>query len=103
MHFSRFFSILFYISLSIGYALAGEISFSESLTDDESTGISQFKVYTHTISGGAETTINGVDFDRLDSGQTPSDFEWEVSSVKNQLTNNNGGWDPFSGGVEGPG
>ena len=43
--------------------LAGEISFSESLTDDESTGISQFKVYTHTISGGAETTINGVEFD----------------------------------------
>lgn len=103
MQLSRLFYTLFFILLSLSHILAGEISFSESLTDDESTGISQFKVYTHTISGGAETTINGVEFDRLDNSQTPSDFEWEVSSVKNQLTNNNGGWDPFSGGVEGPG
>ena len=53
------FYTVFFILLSLSHILAGEISFSESLTDDESTGISQFKVYTHTISGGAETTING--------------------------------------------
>ena len=70
MQLSRLFSTLFFILLSLSHILAGEISFSESLTDDESTGISQFKVYTHTISGGAETTINGVEFDRLDNSQT---------------------------------
>ena len=103
MSLFRFFSGAITLVLSLSSIFAGEISFSEDLTDDESSGISSFKVYTHTISGGAAATINGVEFDLLDGNQTPSEFDWEVSSVKNQLQNNNGGWDPFGGGVEGPG
>ena len=103
MSLFRFFSGAITLVLSLSSIFAGEISFSGDLTDDESSGISSFKVYTHTISGGAAATINGVEFDLLDGNQTPSEFDWEVSSVKNQLQNNNGGWDPFGGGVEGPG
>ncbi|NRB45762.1 MAG: hypothetical protein HRU47_13185, partial [Verrucomicrobiales bacterium] len=79
--------------------LAGEISFSEALSDDASTGINTSISYTHAVSGGAATTVNGVDFELLNSSTNPSDFSWEVSSVKNQLQNNNGGWDPFAAGV----
>ena len=103
MSLFRLFSVTITLVFSLSSIFAGEISFSEDLTDDESSGISSFKVYTHTISGGAAATINGVEFDLLDGNQTPSEFDWEVSSVKNQLQNNNGGWDPFGGGVEGPG
>ena len=97
----RFFSGAITLVLSLSSIFAGEISFSEDLTDDESSGISSFKVYTHTISGGAAATVNGVEFDLLNDSQTPSEFDWEVSSVKNQLQNSVG-WDPFAGGVEGP-
>ena len=103
MSLFRLFSVTITLVFSLSSIFAGEISFSGDLTDDESSGISSFKVYTHTISGGAAATINGVEFDLLDGNQTPSEFDWEVSSVKNQLQNNNGGWDPFGGGVEGPG
>ena len=103
MSLFRLFSVTTTLVFSLSSIFAGEISFSGDLTDDESSGISSFKVYTHTISGGAAATINGVEFDLLDGNQTPSEFDWEVSSVKNQLQNNNGGWDPFGGGVEGPG
>ena len=103
MSLFRLFSLTITLVFSLSSIFAGEISFSGDLTDDESSGISSFKVYTHTISGGAAATINGVEFDLLDGNQTPSEFDWEVSSVKNQLQNNNGGWDPFGGGVEGPG
>ena len=101
MSLFRFFSGAITLVLSLSSIFAGEISFSEDLTDDESSGISSFKVYTHTISGGAAATVNGVEFDLLDGSQTSSEFDWEVSSVKNQLQNNVG-WDPFAGGVEGP-
>ena len=103
MSLFQLFSVTTTLVFSLSSIFAGEISFSGDLTDDESSGISSFKVYTHTISGGAAATINGVEFDLLDGNQTPSEFDWEVSSVKNQLQNNNGGWDPFGGGVEGPG
>ena len=103
MSLFRLFSVTTTLVFSLSSIFAGEISFSGDLTDDESSEISSFKVYTHTISGGAAATINGVEFDLLDGNQTPSEFDWEVSSVKNQLQNNNGGWDPFGGGVEGPG
>ena len=101
MSLFRFFSGAITLVLSLSSIFAGEISFSEDLTDDESSGISSFKVYTHTISGGAAATVNGVEFDLLNDSQTPSEFDWEVSSVKNQLQNSVG-WDPFAGGVEGP-
>ena len=79
------------------------ISFVGPLTDDESTGISPDNTYTHTISGGGAETVNGVEFELLNDATTPEDFYWDVSSVKNQLDNNNGGWDVGSSGVTGPG
>ncbi|SVD62695.1 uncharacterized protein METZ01_LOCUS415549, partial [marine metagenome] len=45
--------------------LAGEISFSEALSDDASTGINTSISYTHAVSGGAATTVNGVNFELL--------------------------------------
>ncbi|HIE64653.1 MAG TPA: hypothetical protein EYQ01_02335, partial [Nitrospira sp.] len=79
------------------------ISFVGPLTDDESTGISTDNTYTHTISGGGAETVNGVEFELLNNSTTPEDFYWDVSSVKNQLDDNNGGWSPGAGGVTGPG
>ena len=103
----KFISWFLFIKIALLFSLislrAGEISFSGDLTDDESSGISSLSVYSHAISGGSEVTVNGVNFEQLDSNQTPSNFSWEVSSIKNQLQNNNGGWDPFLGGVEGVG
>ena len=95
-------SLIIFVVFLISFVrtlLAGEISFSEALTDDASTGINTSIIYTHAVSGGAATTVNGVDFELLDGVTDPSDFSWEVSSVKNQLQNNNGGWDPFAAGV----
>ena len=99
MSLFRFFSAVITLVLSVVSIFAGEISFSEDLTNDDSTGISSLNVYSHAISGGSEVTINGVNFEQLDSNQTPSNFDWEVSSVKNQLQNISG-WNPLSGGVE---
>ena len=100
MNFPRSFIIFASYLISLVSSLsAGEISFSEALSDDASTGINTSISYTHAVSGGAATTVNGVDFELLNSSTNPSDFSWEVSSVKNQLQNNNGGWDPFAAGV----
>ena len=99
---SRSFIVIVIVGCLISFVrplLAGEISFSEALSDDASTGINTSISYTHAVSGGAATTVNGVDFELLNSSTNPSDFSWEVSSVKNQLQNNNGGWDPFAAGV----
>jgi hypothetical protein len=83
---------------------AGDMSVSPPLTDDASTGISTSKTYTHTISGGLAASINGVDFDLLDSGNTPANFDWNANGYnKNQVTDNNGDWVPATGGVTGPG
>ncbi|NRB44845.1 MAG: hypothetical protein HRU47_08545, partial [Verrucomicrobiales bacterium] len=79
------------------------ISFVGPLTDDESTGISTDNTYTHTISGGGAETVNGVEFELLNNGTTPENFYWDVSSIKNQLDDNNGGWDVGASGVTGPG
>ncbi|MDC0048517.1 thrombospondin type 3 repeat-containing protein [Verrucomicrobia bacterium] len=95
-------SLIIFLGFLISFVrplLAGEISFSEALSDDASTGINTSIIYTHAVSGGSATTVNGVDFELLDGVTDPSDFSWEVSSVKNQLQNNNGGWDPFAAGV----
>ncbi|MEE2808663.1 MAG: hypothetical protein VYB73_05070, partial [Verrucomicrobiota bacterium] len=100
MNFTRSFIIFISYSISLVSSLyAGEISFSEALSDDASTGINTSITYTHAVSGGAATTVNGVEFELLDGNTNPTDFEWEVSSIKNQLQNNNGGWDPFAAGV----
>ncbi|MFL2482801.1 MAG: LamG domain-containing protein, partial [Verrucomicrobiales bacterium] len=69
------------------------ISFVGPLTDDASTGISPDNEYTHTISGGGVESVNGVEFELLDANTTPDNFFWDVSSVKNQINDNNGSWD----------
>ena len=72
-----------------------------ALSDDASSGISTAKIYTHTISGGAAATINGVTFGALTGASTPANFAW-TSGAKNSLVSN-GAWNPASGGVTGPG
>ena len=66
MSLFRLFFATITLSFSLSSIFAGEISFSEGLTDDKSSGITFLKKYTHTISGGAAATINGVEFDLLD-------------------------------------
>ena len=68
-------------------------TFVGPLTDDESSGISPENNYTHAISGGGAESVNGVEFELLDNNFTPDNFAWDVSSIKNQIDNNNGGWD----------
>jgi hypothetical protein len=78
------------------------------VTDDASTGISTSKTYTHKISGGGATTINGVAFDVLNNVLTPPNFTWTPVNVTNNPTRdfidgNNGDWVPANGGVTGTG
>ena len=80
-----------------GFALTGP------LTDDASSGIDPANDYTHAISGGGAETVNGVNFELLNSTTLPPNFNWTVSSVKNQIDNNNGGWNLGASGVTGPG
>ena len=83
---------------------AGTITVSGALTDDASTGVSTSKTYTHAISGGTAATVNGVNFDVLDAGNTPANFDWNTNGFdKNQIACcNNGDWNPAAGGVTGP-
>jgi PEP-CTERM motif len=89
--------------LSLVSARAGTIGISGPLTTDASSGISTSNTYTHTISGGGAESVNGVAFALLDSGNTPANFSWVVSSVKNQINDNNGGWSVVGSGVSHPG
>ena len=78
------------------------------LTDDDSTGIintpSELATYTHKISGGYATTVNGLAFDALTAGVTPANFEWAASGGKNVIAPlNNNDWVPATGGVTGAG
>ncbi|WP_035612217.1 hypothetical protein [Haloferula sp. BvORR071] len=73
------------------------------LTDDESTGISTTKVYSHLISGGNETTLNGLTFLELSPTTTPPNFSWTTSAVAKSEVNpfTNGDWVPDTGNVTG--
>jgi len=85
----------------LGGEVAGDTygtSVNNALTAANS-GISADNTYTHAISGGGAETVNGVDFEVLDANTTPTNFAWDVSSVKNQLNDNNGGWDVGASGV----
>ncbi len=78
------------------------------VTDDASTGIDSSKTYTHKISGGGVTSINGVIFDVLTNAVTPPNFTWATvnptgAASKDWIDNNNGAWVPASGGVTGTG
>lgn len=81
------------------------VSFSSAFTDDASTGIDSSKTYTHTVSGGSAAIVNGVNFDKLDAGNTPANFSWNTNGFnKNQIgCCNNGDWNPAAGGVTGAG
>lgn len=82
---------------------AGTLGIVGPLTDDASSGVNPLNNYTHAISGGGVESVNGVNFELLNGGTTPSNLNWSVSSVKNQINDNNGGWNPGAGGVSGPG
>jgi len=78
------------------------------VTDDASTGISTGKTYTHKISGGGATSINGVVFDVLTNVLTPANFTWTPVNATNNasrdfINDNNGEWIPATGGVTGVG
>ena len=90
------------------FTLIGEqeptpFTFVGPLTDDDSSGISPENDYTHAISGGAAENVNGVEFEALNINVTPDNFSWDVSSIKNQIDNNNGAWDVGASGVTGQG
>lgn len=72
-----------------------------AVTTDASSGISTDKTYTHAVSGGAATTVNGVPFNLLDAGNTPLNFAWDTGIyTKNQIGPlNNNQWVPADGGV----
>ena len=72
------------------------------LSDDASTEISTDKIYTHAISGGASTTVNGVFFEELSGTATPTNFVWDtLGNSMDAIAANNGDWIPFDGGVAG--
>jgi len=78
------------------------------VTTEALVGISTGKTYTHKISGGGATTINGVVFDVLTNVLTPPNFTWTPVNVTNNATkdfipDNNGEWVPATGGVTGAG
>ena len=73
-------------------------SYNNALTA-ENSGISADNTYTHAISGGGAEAVNGVDFELLNNATTPTNFAWDVSSVKNQINDNNGGWNAGASGV----
>jgi hypothetical protein len=86
-------------SLPQGFALG-------IVTDEASTGISTEHQYTHKISGGSATSINGVDLDVLDTVSTPANFAWNgFAGGKNIIGPgiNNGEWQPAAGDVTGSG
>jgi len=85
-----------------GVARGGAVSLSGPLTDDASSLIDAANTYTHKVSGGAGSTVNGVVFDALTSGATPANFSW-VSATKAEIGSNLGEWVPASGGVTGSG
>ena len=75
------------------------------ITDDESSGISSTKVYTHAVSGGGVATVNGVTFDALTAALTPPNFSWTTfdNTGKDSSGNFLGDWNSAAGGVTGPG
>ena len=89
------------LSLDEGITSSGAqygTSYNNALTA-ENSGISADNTYTHAISGGAAESVNGVDFELLNVSTTPTNFAWDVSSIKNQLNDNNGGWNAGASGV----
>jgi PEP-CTERM motif len=97
-------SVLALVGLASPAWAAPTISFSAPFTDDASTGISAGNTYTHAISGGEAVAVNGVNFSLLNSATTPANFNWNTNGFsKDQVTNNNNGWSPATGGVTGAG
>ncbi|MGC6466668.1 MAG: hypothetical protein ACON5N_13875 [Akkermansiaceae bacterium] len=73
------------------------------ITDDASSDIDASKTYTHAISGGNATIVNGVNFDVLSSTIMPANLLWDTNGFTfNEVVQNNGDWLPGDGGVTGP-
>ena len=82
----------------------GVITFSPALTTDASTAVSTGVAYTHKVAGGEAQTLNGVNFDLLNTTVTPTKFNWTTAPwTKNVVTNNSNNWNPGTGGVTGAG
>lgn len=74
------------------------------ITDDASSQIDPAKTYTHAISGGEASNVNGVDFESLTVNVSPANFLWETGTfTKAVVANNNRDWIPADGGVTGSG
>ena len=85
---------------------AGVITFlpSPGLSTDARSGISTSVTYTHIVSGGQTSAVNGVSFAVLDPGTTPANVSWNTYTwTKNEVENNNNNWSPATGGVTGAG
>ncbi len=71
------------------------------ITDAASSGIDSGKSYTHLVSGGAATTINGVSFEALLPEVQPLNLVWEANGNNlNAIAGNLGDWLPAQGGVD---
>jgi hypothetical protein len=76
------------------------------VTDEVSTGISATEIYTHKMSGGSATTVNGVALDVLDTVTTPANFAWSQNPAGKNIIgpgSNPGTWNAASGNVTGDG
>lgn len=63
------------------------------ITDDASTGLDPAKTYTHLVSGGNPASVNGVNFDTLNPGESPSNFIWDpMAGDMSMISVNNGEW-----------
>jgi hypothetical protein len=61
------------------------------------------KVYTHTVSGSAAATVNGVTFDQLDGANSPANFTWNTNGGTVNALTGLGGWDSAAVGLSGSG
>jgi hypothetical protein len=70
------------------------------MTDDASTGLDPAKTYTHLVSGGQPSTVNGVTFETVSPTISPANVIWDsMGRSMNQVIANNGDWDPVAAGV----
>ncbi|MFT4550677.1 MAG: hypothetical protein ACI8XO_001632 [Verrucomicrobiales bacterium] len=76
-----------------------------ALTDDASSEIDPAKTYTHAISGGGTSAVNGVVFEELGVTVFPANFLWDTGGFTMAEIDpiNNGDWLPADGGVTGSG
>ncbi|MCA9262435.1 MAG: hypothetical protein KDA60_01250 [Planctomycetales bacterium] len=86
-------------------AHAGDVNLYGPFTDDASTGLDPSKTYTHAISGGTASSINGLSLEALGPGVIPANFSWSTNGLSSNsvVCCRNEDWIPADGGVTGPG